>query len=225
MKERPIIFNGEMVRAIREGRKTQTRRVVKPQPDEVVKDAYHTKGLFVPRVGTCSEGDIKCPYGVPGDRLWVRETWQGWKQTSHEYDEWEPMTTDNRGGLNHSEYREEWGGYEVIEYAATSDSMGPWNPSIHMPRWASRMTLAVKSVRVERVQDISEEDAKAEGIISLNPDSIDPYWGLPGIDMAFNTARAAFRWLWDSINLKRGHGWDENDWVWVPEWPKWEEAS
>lgn len=141
MKERPILFSGEMVRAILEGRKTQTRRVIKPQPDSArnsvfVKSGFETKHGY----------EIKCPYGQPGDRLWVRETWGLWD-------------TDPKDGPERAK----------IFYRATDENRRDlryqrWRPSIHMPRWASRINLEITNIRIERVQDITEEDAKAEGL-------------------------------------------------------------
>lgn len=183
MKERPILFSGEMVRAILEGRKTMTRRVIKPQP----------AGEWA------APGKTACPYGQPGDRLWVRETWRKTNWTD------EP----NRG-----EWRVFWRATEKED----SRNNGLWRPSIHMPRWASRILLEVVSVRVERVQDISEEDARAEGVEWQNER---PCWVnyLDREDWS-PTARDSFRTLWDSINAKRGYGWDANPWVWVVEFKK-----
>lgn len=171
---RGILFNGEMVRAILEGRKTQTRRVLR---------------------GT----EKPCPYGKPGDELWVRETWQAWVRCSYEYDEWEPIDRECRGGRTWEQYLEDCGNPNAIEYRATSKSLGPWTPAIHMPRWASRITLEIESVRVERVQAISKADAIAEGFEREPALPIDP--------------RDWFRVLWDSINASRGFGWDENPYV------------
>lgn len=190
MKERPILFSGEMVRAILDGRKTMTRRVIKPQP------RLTPSGLWM-RSGPCEErllyGTIRhedgstdkihewhdSPYGQPGDRLWVRETFACL----------EPLART------------------PIIYAA---DRGPkdyrWRPSIHMPRWASRITLEIAAVRVERVQDITEKDVEAEGL-SLQPWSGEGPAGWP--------KTAGFAQLWDSLNAKRGYGWDANPWVWV----------
>lgn len=183
MTERPILFSGTMVRAILEGKKTQTRRVIKPQPDD---DCLNDGGWPI----TLEQ----CPYGVTGDRLWAREKWC--------------MTV----GQPLSEQ-------EPIRYAADFDpaSRGPWRPSIHMPRWASRITLEITDIRVQRVQEISEDDAKNEGLRRVT-DGLYTYWrkdewtkGPAG----FSSAVGAFRDLWDSINAKRGHVWDANPWVWA----------
>ena len=159
MKERPIIFSTPMVKAILDGRKTQTRRVIKDQPPLSMRDMFKPKNL-------------KCPYGQVGDRLWVRETFKPY---------------NCMGGF---------------AYKADGDlSTGfPWKPSIHMPRGASRITLEITESRAERLQDISEEDAKAEGV-KCCPNAVSDY-------------KHHFMILWDSINGKK-YPWDSNPWVWV----------
>lgn len=179
IKERPILFSAPMVRALLDGRKTQTRRVVKWKfgPNGTPATPIETVDQFADLVQGLAEnlsGDpvpfaaCKCPYGVPGDRLWVRETWQ------------------DIGCEDRTEY---------IYLASVADGHHPptWRPSIHMPRAASRITLEVVSVRVERVRDISEADAIAEGF----------------------SDKAAFRDLFFNIN-KRAKP-DENPWVWAVE--------
>lgn len=175
MKERPILFSAPMVRAILDGRKTMTRRVMKPQPEDCT---YH-HGSAVYRV------EKKCTYGVPGDLLWVRETW----------------ASDVDGcpaGLS----------YRADHLDPRGD--GPanpmrWRPSIFMPRWASRLKLRITNVSVERLREITEHDAMREGV---NAESVSTQ---PGI----YSYRAPFAELWDSINAGRGFGWDANPWVWV----------
>jgi hypothetical protein len=175
--ERPILFSGEMVRAILDGRKTQTRRVVRNQSRAL------GIGMEVPEF----RADIitRCPYGQPGDRLWVRETWCSspdgvmYRATEHEHGMHQP------------------------------DDCNIWRPSIHMPRWASRLTLSISDVRVERLQDMRAPDAIAEGIPSRGIDREGP-----------NIASALmylhdYKQLWDSLNAKRGYGWATNPWVWV----------
>lgn len=170
--ERPIIFSGEMVRAILEDRKTQTRRVIKPQPNLLY-------GLYSDRnEPVCN---FKLSPFVQGMRLWVRESW------------WIDEDDDQ----------------PIIFYAATDQRSDiPLKPPIFMPRWASRITLEIVNVRVERIHDISNDDVVAEGIpeytfargcISDNPPDL----------------RWKFIELWDSINAKRGYGWDTNCFVWV----------
>jgi hypothetical protein len=172
-----------MIRALLEGRKTQTRRIVKPGPPDGL--AMHASGDGWRYEGVDYRGDAveRCPYGVPGDRLWVREAW--------------------------SEHVGSFGESRVAFYRADGDERaGPWKPSIHMPRWASRITLELTDVRVQRLQEISEEDAKAEGIQTddmnhvVRPDGIN--WG---------GARGEFAALWESINGKRAP-WDSNPFVW-----------
>ena len=201
MKERPILFSGEMVRAILDGRKTQTRRVMKPQPDHFhVFDGVSTpcgSDLGLLPGPTCT-GEIPCPYGKPGDRLWVREAFYC---NDYRYPHAEP-----------SELLEE------MMYRADHESPcrceepldGHWKPSIHMPRWASRITLEVTNVRVERLQEISEEDAWAEGVRCLPMHNNDCY----GEDF-----RDAFQRIWDDINGKK-HPWRSNPFVWVVEFKK-----
>jgi hypothetical protein len=179
MTERPILFNAPMVRAILNGSKTQTRRVVKGmallwlRPDG-----------FTPEFTALPENGL-CPYGQPGDRLWVRETFQRF--------------TDDGEIL----YKADPAGFEAMnEYKRDECLEARWRPSIHMPRQLSRITLEITAVRVERLQEISEADAMAEGI---------PHSEVSPPDMG----RFTFRHLWESIN---GPGsWDSNPWVWVIE--------
>jgi hypothetical protein len=215
MKEHPILFSGEMVRAILEGRKTQTRRVVK-WPEWVTVDNGEKRCAdiinsneykSVVKRGHCDGivGRMKCPYGVPGDRLWVRETcsYYGYSggiilRSPTNDRVWRP---DNNLPI------EIWGPFRD-RYS------GKFCPSIHMPRWASRIQLRVVDIRVERLNEISEEDAIAEGCISTVEliDGGNDYRGL--------YAQEHFQILWDSINKKRGYGWDTNPWVWVVEFER-----
>ena len=186
MKERPIIFNGEMVRAILEGRKTQTRRVVKPL-------TYKKQ-----------EWRLNCPYGAPGDQLWVRETWAycykcAGKGIGGQFDMLTPK------GVVYKEDRRCVGfAFETCHFInpKTRETEWKWRPSIHMPRWASRLQLEVTEVRVERVQEITAEDCLREGIVPTPGDS-------------FAQVKLLFRDLWDSINAKRGYSWEANPWVWA----------
>lgn len=263
MKERPILFSGPMVRAILEGRKTQTRRIIKPQPLDVVpmRDAANQ---YTYQFGLCLnysrviEKMIQSPYGIPGDRLWVRETWNVIKcHSSHEYGDccffawdwsvapWDMLCHECKAlkGCNRP----------VLAYAADGEDGNPaelypgldirngrtvktkpelsWRPSIHMPRKASRIDLLVTNTRVERLQDISIEDAINEGINC--PVTLDEPckrcgscegddWDSP--IRAQCNPRSAFAELWQSINGKRtGCTWDDNPWVWVVEFQR-EEA-
>ncbi len=204
MKERPILFSGPMVRAILEGRKTQTRRVVKPRHywhmdhrDDGTQWPYFDDYVYAEP----DPVEVLCPYGVPGDRLWVRETWRliAWDGDA------QTVGVDYPADGPDGEAR----------YIETADHLAlarrllsrRKRPSIHMPRWASRITLQVTGVRVERVQDICDADAMAEGV---------DWSGL--VDRTGLTKGGAvdtFRALWDSINAKRGYGWGVNPWVWV----------
>ncbi len=186
--EKPILFSGEMVRAILDGRKTQTRRVVKPQPSAGVR-----RSVFVPSGLEDGHGrELRCPYGRPGDTLWVRETW-----ASHKYmDDTKPSEFTVGAQMLPVWYRAD---------NVQSDERGKWRPSIFMPRWASRITLRLVDVRVETLQQIEPEDCKAEGVYNAG-------------SLASNTMyREAFAAIWDSINANRGHAWDSNPWVWVVE--------
>lgn len=204
--ERPILFSGPMVRAILEGRKTQTRRVVTSIAGKGRIRELHrsdTPGYDLAFRDSCGRwnemlfADVakRSPFGVPGDRLWVRETW------CFAHPEYHDQAEGVRRGDRPVRDEMPW----WCHYAATDDDVDEpkWSPSIHMPRWASRITLRVTSVRVERVQDISEEGAIAEGTGQLYA-------------IAQGTAVQNFAMLWDSINGKRpGAAWRDNPFVWA----------
>ncbi len=190
---RPILFSGPMVKAILEDRKTQTRRVVEPQPIRQhhvawVHGAWRSGFCVLTNYASIVKA-IRCPYGVPGDRLWVRESYK-----PH-------CGQPNARGVPCGRYCAdgEWfygqrgdehpGNYYLVR--------GRTVPSIHMPRWASRITLGITDVRVERLQNISFDDCVSEGIERM-----------PGAD-------AEFRRLWDSVNVDHGCGWKWNPWVWA----------
>ena len=209
-KERPILFSGAMVRALLAGTKTQTRRICKPAanlsavievPDPLERGQVYNGSHFGDEEG---EVQFACPYGGRGDRLWVRETWRGIVKTSAP---WDDCTTY---GVAH--YVPDEDECRRLEYAATfGEGAKGWRPSIHMPRWASRITLEITSVRVERLQDISDADCVAEGCGALASAIGCPMTSAPGETMP----RAMYRALWESIN---GPGsWDANPWVWVVE--------
>lgn len=193
--ERPILFNAPMVRAILDGRKTQTRRIVKGQPwpgipfigiDGMVATWRRDYGD-----DTSMMSLVRLSHGQPGDRLWVRETWAEYADPTHDY---------------------------RVYYAADDDcgALVRWRPSIHMPRWASRIDLEITAVRVERLQDISEEDALAEGIEGMRGQ----WKSYTDQVVVCHKPRASFRSLWDSINAKGGYGWDANPWVFVYEFKR-----
>jgi hypothetical protein len=195
MKTRPILFSGAMVRALLAGTKTQTRRVMKPQPVWVAEP-----NVPFATVDADPKGIIACPYGQPGDRLWVRENFSG------------PHCMDAAHGCA-AVPPGKWGVSSNIWYWADGNpEFGDWTkprPSIHMPRWASRITLEIVSVRVERLQDISEADALDEGVT---------YNDIPNNGLDPMRARTWYRGLWESIN---GPGsWDANPFVWVVEFKR-----
>jgi len=204
MKERPILFSGQMVNAILDGRKTQTRRVVKPQPEQFDGRAGgEWCGWPVDKDGSL----YKCPYGQPGDRLWVKETWR----PRVDHDQWDCVEFRSDGALLKPRFRDENDGHRFSEMCDSADMR--WKPSIHMPRWASRTTLEITDVRVERLQDIDDKDATAEGIDETQDTfSVKPGQCVLKSDGA--TAKHAFRYLWDSINAK-AHPWSSNPWVWA----------
>ncbi len=193
MKERPIIFSVPMVRAIMEDHKTQTRRVIIPQP--------HPNIVHYDEIKRANIISLRCPYGSPGDRLWIRETW---RETGSLQSVYKGIPKD--------------GTREQIVYAADGEWDGPWRPSIFMPHWASRVTLEIINIRVERVQEISEEDALAEGVTVQKGHLWRPLGSKE--PMRQYTARQAFGALWDSINAKRGYGWEKNPWVRVIEFKR-----
>lgn len=200
MKERPILMNAFSVKAILAGHKTQTWRVIKPQPEWGEDGIFRYLGKH-PFAGIketfASWALVDCPYGQPGDRLWVRET----RWINGSYVATEPAPFPNAGKT----------------------------PSIFMPRWASRILLEVTGVRVERVQSIATDDCEAEGITGTtlaSPIRGQPYEEYRTDDgLVYGTPQSAFAALWDSINAKRGYGWELNPWVWVVSFVRVEEAE
>jgi hypothetical protein len=230
MTERPILFNQSMVRALLAGTKTQTRRMVKLphmnplgvwEPGTMGGPSMRTrKGETVPEhpvLGHSRTGDCIGPAWWRGDRLWVRETFQyaDWTDDGYPFiayqadgekrlvecgisDEWSERLQDIWAKLSSDE------NYQIDSRAADRK----WRPSIHMPRWASRILLEVTDVRVQRLQDISEKDAIAEGIqVDEIGHAIRPH-----DDIAWGSARSAFAELWESINVPGS--WNSNPWVW-----------
>lgn len=222
MKERPILFSAPMVLAILAGRKTQTRRVVKPQPQPGQSIRWHGAWFQWTQHGA-NLGPVT-PYAETGDRLWVRETTiitpKRWTSDWALFDK-ESRRTDDDGDMRAVRYlatRPRREGANVYELKAT--------PSIFMPRWASRITLEVTGVRVERLQDISEEDARAEGVARLHGRDVPAAMG-GGVETWTNyeeednwhtSARASFGSLWRSIN--GADSWKANPWVWVVEFKR-----
>ena len=219
MTERPILFSGPMVRAILEGRKTQTRRVVNPQPELIPADvpkAPGDNGWWWPAKAVRSMVQTRdmaafCPYGIPGDRLWVRETWS-------------LMRIVNRNtGIERNQvvYRASLpDGYDMFGIIGHK-----WRPSIHLKRSDSRILLEITAVRCERLQDISEADAMAEGVTTIWPDGPRQdkgpnHYTIEVGYVSYNapTAAGVYSMLWDQIN---GDGsWAANPWVWVIEFKR-----
>jgi hypothetical protein len=214
MAEHSILFSGDMVRAILAGTKTQTRRVINPQPP-----AWCTDGRIMPLsaeawwFGTADWSPVGkwpddrdyvcCPYGVVGDELWCRETWSYITLAQNERqpgDRWDPQLNMPVRML----YRAD--GYQIG---------GGWSPSIHMPRWASRLTLCITGVRVERLQNITDEDVCAETGWPRE-------WPGPGPAPYERDLRGGFAEMWDEIHIKRPFGftWEHNPWVWVIEFER-----
>lgn len=221
LKERPILFSAPMVRAILDGRKTVTRRPVKgcqiPVEDTSVaagerhrwmaiaqRDPRYGFGVFGATEAECAkelEEFAPCPYGRPGDRLWVRETWAADAQVNaiapRDLSQGEPIFYPADGAVRKT-------GCSMI-------TQGRARPSIHMPRWACRILLEITDVRVERLQDISRADIRAEGMQcppELASDDVSPNYR--------DWYRAAWRQLWEST----GGDWAANPWVWVVEFKR-----
>lgn len=222
MNEKPILFSGSMVRAILNGNKTQTRRVMKPQPDRII------DGMPL----YCGDKANKlphCPYGKTGDTLWVRETWRvgawhelvpkiciDYRADGHVDTVWRNCTVEQW-----LKFKQESIDDAIEDGYDRRHAPTRWRPSILMFRWASRITLKVKSVRIERLNDISDEDAAAEGLESVPHDGHDrPYYRNDRWPkgLAHSSPRFVFSGLWESIN---GQGsWDKNPWVWVVDFEK-----
>lgn len=223
MREHPILFSAPMILAILAGRKTQTRRVIKRQPRD--RDAWPTYLSDGIRFHDDPKW-LRFPCR-PGDRLWCRETWLPDPPIDGS---WSGDVEWNGCGRPISGVPKKYRSPEHCLYAASwiDGSVLHWRPSIHMPRWASRLTLEVTDIRAERLQDISAEDVRAEGLHCLTKDGghtwkygIPDRDGLPGTDdygWEWNEwdqdPRRAFARGWDRINGKRSP-WDRNDWVWV----------
>lgn len=208
MKERPILFSAPMVRAILEGRKTQTRRVVKPQPSPSSDTAFvGMDGIWrfshpTLRGPVSHEADdVRCPYGQTGDRLWVREAWS--------------FHPDFPESTHRAIYRAD---------AGVENDVPRWRPSIHMPRWASRILLEITAVRVERLQCISFEEAINEGVYHYAAElATNPKVTKTDIEKMIERhgsgkPQCLYAQLWESIN---GAGsWGTNPWVWVVEFKR-----
>lgn len=200
MKERGIIFSTEMVRAIQEGRKTQTRRVINPQPDGVIELCIRENIYGFADDTGMRRSERTCPYGQSGDLLYVRETWA------------EIIFPGGKAFLPRKK----------IIYKSDGDINNSikWKSSRYMPKKYAHIWLEIIDIRVERLQEITEEDCIAEGIFFDNT-----YWRsvkhpIKGSLKCWATAKMAFIQLWDSINKKRGYGWETNPYVWVIEFKR-----
>ncbi|HBQ3047747.1 TPA: hypothetical protein L7V60_004716 [Klebsiella quasipneumoniae subsp. similipneumoniae] len=235
MTERGMIFNGEMVRAILDGRKTQTRRIMKPQPEpcprgghwwpsNVFKTMLHVEEEMQNGKGGWGGlvGDA-CPFGDVGDRIWVRETFCPVDDTQYGGEKWVDYRATPRYEARHP------AGWD----SAPNDAEAlKWRPSIHMPRWASRILLEITSVRIEQLNAISEEDAQSEGVhtevwdqtvVARNYAAHDDFFQFWSEDMPHYVEmnqlyRSSFRSLWESIY--GAENWQANPWVWVIEFKR-----
>ncbi|WP_148250538.1 hypothetical protein [Raoultella terrigena] len=201
MTERGMIFNGEMVQALLDGRKTQTRRPIKWRQTRATDIAERDDGSKWPwsedAENVCDYWH-PCPFGAVGDRIWVRETWNKYS------------------GLLTYRADHDW----IDEMRKETVCTAKWRPSIHMPRWASRILLEITDVRVERLNDISEQDSMSEGIDADRlAESQDNYNCIADHNMTGRpTATGAFKYLWESIYGEES--WKANSWVWVIEFKR-----
>jgi len=231
VKERPILMNAEMVRAVLDDRKTQTRRVIKPQPKFTSGMGSQIIWKFPkPPAVQCHDVNFMlkrfCPYGKPGDRLWVRECFW-WDRRSDKtkppqdiiYSATAEWAMNHNGKIIRCRYmpaRPFDNGFMTHEDSTQQlEANKFWSrkPSIHMPRWASRINLEVVDIRVERASDISVEDIQSEGLEFMQHGKVNGHF------TPCDEIRAYHAWqtLWDSINKKRGYGLETKAWVWVVE--------
>lgn len=227
MIERPILFNAEMVNAILDGRKSQTRRIITPQPEFKEGTGFHWKGAMYGIGSNYAETvrnftNFSCPIGRVGDRLWVRETFApvnlyGEIALAYKADSDVVRVVENESfqdddeTINYDDPRLEKYSFSAWADDVLSGTEGNWKPSIHMPRWASRILLEITNVRVEHLQNISNEDAKAEGFdYSTHPSAIEMGYAIG--------ARTNFRHTWEQIY--GANAWNKNPWVWVVEFKK-----
>ncbi|MCS6630614.1 hypothetical protein A9X63_18570 [Klebsiella pneumoniae] len=249
MKERGMIFNADMVRAILDGRKTQTRRIMKPQPEpcprgghwwpsnmfktmlHVEEEMQNGKGGWGGLVGDA------CPFGDVGDRIWVRETWATLGNEDGCCVDWEGNLCKGDERSSARIYRAsceqrpgDYGLWSIPDDAYWKPHTkehkfeGAWRPSIHMPRWASRILLEITNIGVQRIHSISQNDAAREGLMRLPATGRycinhgDQYFG-----GASHDAREVFSWLWQSIYGEES--WEANPWVWVIEFKRIEDRA
>lgn len=211
VKERPILFSGPMVRAILDGQKTVTRRAVKTQPRSKGDIGSYGVGQPFIRHPDPTKRNPECPYGRPGDRLWVRETTEIDEQTSDSV-ALSRYAADQQPVL-----------YSGCENADYNGTVAHWNyprrscPSIHMPRWASRIMLEITAIRVERLQAITDEQALAEGVrLYADHAALGDWYHVDGIETYSADPRKSFELLWGLT----GGNWQANPWVWVVEFKR-----
>jgi len=239
--ERPILFNAEMIQAILDGRKTQTRRPIKLRSISSRRwRSVDTRWFYEGSNGRWHQWydsrdgityQLACPHGDHGDVLWVRETWA----TVNSLDCLKPSKIEmgNAGRYPTVWYKADKNSKGIYDQEYRNLYVGKWRPSIHMPRWASRIDLFVKRVWAERIQDIKYQDCIAEGIIITGdfdlPDYLDAessgvirrvYHDSQNRRCTIFGAKAQFANLWDSIYANKGLGWETNPWVWVCEFER-----
>jgi hypothetical protein len=226
MKYRPILYSTPMIPPLLADVKTQTRRLVKPQPHTSRPDYYADRynqepnwAFWLPDGKMSEPRTWRCPYGEPGDRLWVRETWCPLiPEHFHEPGKPRDFLSEryNQTRRNGAAYRADCMRFNGGKLREDSESercrkeLGylRWTPAIHMPRWASRLTLEVTGVRVERLQAITEDEARAEGVTPFPANPEGDCW-------TDGKHRTAFVYLWNEINGWHPSAWDANPWVWV----------
>ena len=228
--EKPIIFSTPMVKAIIEGRKTQTRRVIKPQPE--MEGGIIQNGIlyrYLPGNELDMNNPIKAKYQF-GDILWVRETWQHAYNTDDN-----DQIIESTGRYLYAANPEDHCAFShwVDRDTGVHKESMPWKPSIFMPRKAARIFLEVLSIRAEQLWSITESDAKKEGVSPISPldlkqmpmSIIEPGGKYGKGTVLKSSYKAAFYELWDSLNAKRGYDWNSNPWVWVYEFKRVEEIE
>lgn len=210
MKEKPILFNTEMVKAVLEGRKTQTRRVIKNACD-IIQDWDDKDKSYGPyfedKYGDHHKTVEVCPYGQIGDKLWVRETFTHYRGFGEDVKPGAPII--------YKADKDNCGQYPAIvdgKDCLVSQKM-LWNASIFMPKSACRIWMEITDIRVERVRDITPEEITKEGVVS---DITNPAMGKRHL----NRLKILWTNLWNSINEKRGYSWESNPWVWVVEFKR-----
>jgi len=212
MKERPIIMSAESVLALLDKRKYQTRRVLEPQPGKI--GLFSDREWLIGKNGVWADGhgyQKKCPYGVPGDRLWVKETWKFLSIGARNFvDDPFPCSWQYR-----ADDKKAWGPVTHDKLPKQSNSK-KWRSPLYMFRWASRITLEILNVRVERLGEIDNEGALAEGVDFAGYGEVVLLLGEHG-QPAMSKVIFDFAKGWNSVNEKRGYPWAANPWVWVLE--------